>query len=202
MAPHIDTPTKAKLQDAKELLDHFGVKYTNRRLFKYFNISDRTGYRILKDYPRRHQNNPFCHETRGRKPTFSSDQLDTIDQFLRNEGWEARTLPWIALPNAAGVDLPTSPSAKTIRTALSTRGWSKCTACTKFWVNNDTADVRDRFAREQLRQLGLDSENYRHGPEGKVQKIIRQPGERYCTDCIQYRTRPSDSGTRSTNPGG
>ncbi|KAI1353179.1 hypothetical protein F5Y01DRAFT_278081 [Xylaria sp. FL0043] len=117
-----------------------------------------------------------------------------MERFLKDEGWKARILPWQAFPDAAGIEYDQIPCIDTIKTAMNACGWFKCVACTKFWVNSDTANVRDWFAREQLHELGLDSENYRHirysdevyfkyRPEGKV-NITRQRGERYCTDCI------------------
>ncbi|KAI0552619.1 hypothetical protein F4679DRAFT_74206 [Xylaria curta] len=195
------TPIEEKVLSGKKLLDEFGAKYTRKQLFDYFGVSERAGYRILKDYPNG-QNEPY-NETRGRKRLMTKEQIDQIEEFLKQD---PRAQPWQSLPAAAGLEFSDQrhvPVKETIRTAMHDRGWHKCGTCYKFWVNYDSASQREFFAREWLRQLGPNPESYRHlryshevrfkwGADGKV-NITRTTEERYCADCLQNRKQTTNT---------
>ncbi|KAI8634171.1 hypothetical protein F5Y19DRAFT_202206 [Xylariaceae sp. FL1651] len=198
-----DTSLKAKIRGGKELLVAMDVPHSNMRLFEHYGVNRSTGYRYLRDHDR------ACDETRGRKRAISEAQLDQLEAFLQREGWEGRSMAWSEVCDAAGLEFPGRkgpPSAQVVQQAINRRGWRKCTACTKFWVNKDTANNREHWARERLHEYGLDVDKWRRirysdvihfkfGPEGKM-KVVRRVGERYCTSCIQHRSRPTDTGDR------
>ncbi|KAI1751710.1 hypothetical protein F4782DRAFT_503992 [Xylaria castorea] len=200
-----DTPEKTALRTLVKFRDDHNLQITNKALFEYTGVTHATGYRVLKSTNRR-----LCDETRGRPRALTEAHIDQIIEFIEREGWEARCLPWINLCDAAGLEFPTlskPPSVPTIRKALYTRGWKKCVACSKYWTCEDVAQKRDCWAREQLEKHELDLSYYRKvrysdeihfkfSSEGKV-NITRKAGTRYCAECIQYRTRPSDSGDRT-----
>ncbi|KAJ8126949.1 hypothetical protein O1611_g6689 [Lasiodiplodia mahajangana] len=204
-----DTPQKTALRTLIKFRDDKKLPISNNDIFKYTGFTKTAGYRVLKDTGRQSHNNP-CDETRGRPSRLSDDQVDQIIEFLENESWEARQLPWANLCNAAGLDFPADskpPHPQTVRTALAKKGWKKCIACVKFWTCENIAERRDRWARDRLHDYELDLSFYRKirysdevhfkfSPEGKL-IIIRKAGTRYCPDCIHYRTRPSDSGNRT-----
>ncbi|KAI0818310.1 hypothetical protein GGR55DRAFT_70405 [Xylaria sp. FL0064] len=206
-----DTSPRSELLAIKKFRDAKNLPIKNNELFEHVGVSRSTGYRILKDKPRRSHNNPSCDETRGRRPALSDDQVDQIVAFLKTEGYEGRALPWANICDAASLEFPTKsgpPTPQTIQKHLNKRGWKKCVACRKFWVDSDIADLREAFAREEaaLGDHGLDFSYWRRirhsdkvhfksGPEGKVSKTRRSNG-RYCTPCIEYRQRPTENEDR------
>ncbi|KAK5634081.1 hypothetical protein RRF57_009795 [Xylaria bambusicola] len=206
---HTDTTKKTELLTLKKFRDTNDLPYSNEDLFKYVGVNRRTGYRILKDHPRRLHDNPVFKETRGRPAALTEAQIDQLVAFLKAEGYEGRALPWANLCDAAGLEFPSQskpPTTWTIRKHLNRRGWKKCVTCNKFWVDYNTASLREAFAREALANHGLnftywrrirysDEVHFKFGPEGKV-NIIRQRGERYCIDCIHHRQRPTEAEDR------
>ncbi|KAI3321616.1 hypothetical protein HD806DRAFT_503051 [Xylariaceae sp. AK1471] len=86
---HADTPKKAQLKAIKRFCEAEGIEHTNRQIFDHCGVKKRTGYYILNDSERRFHNNPFTDETRGRKRLFSEDQLDQLEAFFWNNGFEA-----------------------------------------------------------------------------------------------------------------
>ncbi|KAI1292546.1 hypothetical protein F5Y03DRAFT_375618 [Xylaria venustula] len=204
-----DTPTKAELLALKRFRDAKNLPIKNNELFQHVGVSRATGYRILKDEPRRFHNNSYCNEVRGRRPALSNEQVDQIVAFLKAEGYEGRTLPWANICDAAGVEFPAEPgppTSRTIQKHLNKQGWKKCVACSKFWVDYNVAALREAFSREALGNYGLDFAHwhrirysgeihFKFGPEGKV-STIRQQSERYCMPCIQYRQRPTENEDR------
>ncbi|KAI1353398.1 hypothetical protein F5Y01DRAFT_276972 [Xylaria sp. FL0043] len=187
MPRHTDKATEANLQSGRDLLDHLGVKYTNRQLFQYYNVNERTGYRILKDASRR-DNNATRKETRGRKRLLSTQHVDQMEQFLKNGG-SAQVVSWQGLAEAAGIEFPSHrvPVKETIRASMNSRGWYKCMACAKFLFHLDTAAVEASSAREQLHQPSLNPEHGSHiRYSDEVHFKVRPEGKamiKYCMDC-------------------
>lgn len=68
MHRHNDTPKKARIQGAFEFLEAQKLPYYKTDLFKHFNVSHATGYRILKDQSSRmRQHQPNAVDNRGGK---------------------------------------------------------------------------------------------------------------------------------------
>ncbi|KAI8623883.1 hypothetical protein F5Y19DRAFT_345446 [Xylariaceae sp. FL1651] len=201
---HTDTAQKAELRSLRRFRDAMRLDHiSNNDLFKYTGISRSTGYRLFKE------KNDRTEETRGRKKALSEAQIELIIQFFQNDGFEARTVPWQNVCDAANLDFEGNgpPSGATVQRTMNQRGWKKCIACVKFWTDKDMASKREAWARERLDDYGHDLSFYRRiryscelhfkfGWGGKLQ-MIRKSGQRYCPDCIQDRTRPKDSGDRS-----
>ena len=45
---HHPTPNKAKIKGACEYMDAKGIPYSKRDVFDYFDVKERTGYRMLE----------------------------------------------------------------------------------------------------------------------------------------------------------
>lgn len=82
---------------------------------------------------------------------------------------------------------------------MGTMNYHKCIACRKGWVNESTARRRVEYATVMLNRYPESKDWYRvrfsdevhfgWGPQGRIY-ITRQPGERYCQDCIQEAPEP------------
>ncbi|KAK1829812.1 hypothetical protein QBC39DRAFT_332047 [Podospora conica] len=117
---HLDTPEKARIKTALTLLDHDEFKSD---IFREFNISRTTGYRILREPEERDwrtfHNIPGGHETRGRKRKLSDDDdVQTLVRWIRANRWkpDGRKPGYAALPAAAGLDVECN--GETVRRAL------------------------------------------------------------------------------------
>ncbi|KAF2184633.1 hypothetical protein K469DRAFT_708823 [Zopfia rhizophila CBS 207.26] len=79
--------------------------------------------------------------------------------------------------------------------------YHKCIACQKAWVNKSTAKDRVEWAKAALQVRPepedwhivrfSDEVHWAIGPQGRIY-IIRKPGERYCSDCIQQRDEKTE----------
>ena len=199
--PDIDTPKKARIKGAADYLDHLGIKFNHNDLFRYHGISKRQGWAILsqdrEQMDRRHHTNELLQENRGRKRKLSAKELEQADRFLQDVGWDARILTWDQLAS----ELDYGVSGQTLRTHLGSMDYHKCIACTKGWVSQRTAKMRVHHAETMLSLKPQPSDwhdvrfsdevHCRVGPQGKM-RIIRKPGERYCSDCIQEQLNRDD----------
>jgi hypothetical protein len=201
---HLTTPKKARIRGAADFNNAHSIPYFHTDLFKFYEVSKQQGWAILKEgfekqpgeadpnisFDRGHHNNPSIPENRGRKSLLSPKQIERADRFLQEAGWEARVLTWDQLAQELDFDV----SGWTMKRALGSMDYHKCIACTKGWVSQQVAKKRVEFCETHL-VLKPESEDWhdvrfsdevhcRVGPQGKLQ-IIRQPGERYCSDCIQ-----------------
>jgi hypothetical protein len=136
-------------------------------------------------------------EKRGRKPLLSPKQVREADRFLQDVGWDARVLTWDQLAN----ELDFGVSGWTLKRALGSLDYHKCMACAKGWVSKRSAKMRVQHAKTYLALKPepkdwhdvrfSDEVHCRVGPQGKL-RIIRKPGERYCSDCIQEQLNRDD----------
>jgi hypothetical protein len=89
---------------------------------------------ISKNRPsaRTRYNNPTLPETCSRNPKISKAQIKRIDNFIQNQGFEARILTWKQLAEACKIE---GPSEQTIQRAIGNSiYYSKYIACQKAWV--------------------------------------------------------------------
>ncbi|KAI0517543.1 hypothetical protein F5B22DRAFT_109475 [Xylaria bambusicola] len=200
--PH-DEPTITELLTLKKFRDAKNLPISNNELFKHVGVSRSTGYRILRDYPQRFHREP-CEETRGRRPALTDAQVDQLVAFLEAEDYDGRTLPWVELCDAAGLEFPTQskrPTSQTVSKHLNKRGWKKCVACSRFWVDYDMASPREAPADQGLdiaaggRVLYSNEVHFKSKPEVKA-SITQQPDERSCTHCVQHHQRSTESRDR------
>ncbi|KAI1267071.1 hypothetical protein F5Y18DRAFT_381448 [Xylariaceae sp. FL1019] len=210
---HNDKPQQTELLSLRRFRDHFGLRQvSNNDLFSYTGVSKATGYRIFRDADRGVHDEPFI-ETRGRHRLLTEPQIQQIERTLNDVGYEACTLPWKSLCDAAGLEFENekkTPSAVTVRKAMNDRGWHKCSTCLKYWFDEDTAHKRDCSAGESLHLDGVDtapSHRIRHsdevqfksGPEGKM-IVITRPDERHCTDCREARAKKHETAKQTFLP--
>ncbi|KAH7394815.1 hypothetical protein BKA66DRAFT_567205 [Pyrenochaeta sp. MPI-SDFR-AT-0127] len=163
-------------------------------------VSKRQGWAMISpsSVDRRHHRSE-AGERRGRPSLISNEQLKEMDRIIKEVGFEARKLTWLELAFEAGVE---GVSARTISRAMgNTMSYSKCIACQKRWVNDSTACARKSWASAMLQRYP-DAEDWHRvrfsdevhwaiGPQGSIY-ITRQPGERYCSNCIQQRDERDD----------
>ncbi|EDU42948.1 HMG box protein [Pyrenophora tritici-repentis] len=205
---NFDTPKKARIKGAAEFMDAKGIPYLHTDLFAFNHVSKQQGWAILKEkgveHDRTHHNDPTTEEKRGRKPKLSQKDLERCDRFLQDVGWDGRVLTWPQLAEELQLDV----SGNTLRSVLGSMDYHKCIACTKGWVSRKLAKKRVEHSETMLalkptaedwRDVRFSDEVHcRVGPQGKL-RIIRKPGERYCSDCIQEQLNRDDERTWETS---
>lgn len=129
-------------------------------------------------------------EKRGRPSKLSPKDLERADRYLQDLGWEGRTLTWEELAQ----ELDLNVTGKILHDHLGSMNYHKFIACTKGWVSKRTAKERVEYAQtilerhpepEDWDRVRFSNEvHWSVSQQGKA-RIIRRPGERYCSDCIQ-----------------
>jgi hypothetical protein len=201
---HHTTPNRAKIQAVFEFNDSHRIKYHKPDVFAFFHVSERTGWRIIsKNRPslsaRTHHNDPNIPEARGRKSKLTGEQIKRMDEFIQSHGYDARVLTWLQLADACEIY---GLSTRTIARAMGNNfHYSQCIACRHAWVSPSAARNRLQFATTMLnvyptpeswhRVRFSDEVHFGFGPQGRL-RILRQPGERYCGDCIQEINEPKE----------
>jgi hypothetical protein len=100
-------------------------------------------------------------------------------------------MTWAALAE----ELDFVVSEYTLKRHIGSMHYHNCIACYKGWISGKLAPKRKDW-EEVMKERYPFTENWRRvrfsdevhwavGPEGKV-RIIRKPGERLCSDCIQH----------------
>ena len=117
-----------------------------------------------------------------------------MERVLDDYGFEGKYLKWCELPTAANLDIQGDWNWRTVQRALHQKNYHKCIAYRKGWVDEVTAKKRYAFAEDMLRMRPdpadwedvrySDECHFGYGPNRKAW-IIRKPGTRYCSDCIQ-----------------
>ena len=197
---YLKTPSKTRIKGAAEFNNAHSKSYFKTDLFKYYGVGRSQGYEILKNdhsAADRTRNNYIWAETRGRPPKLSSKDLYRVETFLQDQGWDARALTWDQLAEELDLDI----SGYQLKEHIGLMDYHKCIACQKGWLSQRAARRRVDWAKVMLSQYPDPEDWYRvrfsdevHwsiGPEGRA-RIIRKPGERLCTDCIQHTTDRSD----------
>lgn len=193
------TPKKARIQGICDYLDAKGIPYHHSDVFRHERVSKTTGWKILRQSrdlePRTFHS--IYRETRGRRKKLTEEDLDVLEAFIIDNGYDSRTLRWQDLPAEAGLEVEVS--GETVRRRLKEREFRRCQACQKEYVSPRLAERRQGYARVTLERYPQ-PEDWRHirfsdethfgwGPEGKVY-VIRRPWERQCPDCVVERREP------------
>ena len=186
IAQHHDPHTKARIQGAIEFCERMGITYYKNDVFRTFNVSKTRGYELLRSGS---HNDSEEFETRGRKSIVSTKDIREMERILE-EGFEARITTWQQLGFEAGLDC----SGHTIRRVMGTMDYHKCISCRKGWVSPRTAAKRVDWATVMLERYPYqedwhsvrfsDEVHFGYGSQGRL-RIIPNPGERYCQDCVQ-----------------
>lgn len=175
-------------------------RYFRSDIFKQFGFRKIAGWRALREAHPDHRtfSNAF-EETRGRLKALSDEDFAIFEKFLESEGFDGRTTPWAAMPAAAGLDLDSEPSGRTIQRALKTRDFRFCVACQKSWISSKLEDVREEYCRCMLEKYSrsedwhyvrfTDEVHFGYGPQGRVY-VCRRPWERTCLDCFVEKKAP------------
>ena len=197
---HYHTPHRKELRTAIQFNLAAGKPFKRTEIYAAKLFSERSARRALAPgSSRRLHNNPKSKETRGRHHAIPPEKIREMDTFIQTEGFEARKLTWLQVAAEVGIEGVTE---RTIRNTMGNfMGYSKCLACQRGYVGPDLAKRRVEWAKEMLKRYPnpedwrrvrfSDEVHFSYGPEGKA-RIIRKPGERYCSDCIQEVNEPKD----------
>lgn len=197
---HTDPSIKDKLLGTIGYLEAKNIPYYKSEVFRHFNITKTTGWRILQDA---RTYGPDGHrkfrqvETRGRRRVLTPQRLAAIERLIESEGFNVQPIPWAGIPEAAGLDV--AASGETVRRAVKTLDSRVCTACESRWVSAKLASMREEYCRSALearpraedwRGFRFTSEvHFGYGPEGKVW-VCQRPWERACPSCLMERQLP------------
>ncbi len=88
-----NTPNKAAVKAVIDYNDSKGIKYAKTDVFKHFGVAERTRFRMLTtQQSRRLHNDPTRKDPRGQKQIISKEQIESMDQLLQSEGFDARSM--------------------------------------------------------------------------------------------------------------
>jgi hypothetical protein len=146
---HWPTPTKSKILGTIEFLEAQNIPYFKSAVFKQFGVTNRQGWRIIaeKEHPRRHHNDPFRTEKRGRPSKLTNQDISKMDRILQDYAMDGRILTWVQLAFEAGIE---DISEDTVRRHMGSLYYRKCLACKKGWVSKSTANHQVDWACTQL----------------------------------------------------
>lgn len=199
-ATHHSTPAKSRILGACEYVDAAGIKGKKADIFRQFKVSKARGWEILRQGRERRG---FIHdsqrvETRGRPSKVSPEDIRRMERIIEDCDVEGRSMTWETLAYESGLDI----SGRTVKRAMGTLDYHKCIACRKGWVNRSTAINRKAYSEVMYARYPHKSDWYHirssdevHigvGPQGALH-IIRKPGQRYCTNCIQHADEPNEA---------
>ena len=197
---HWPTPTRVAIQEIARFNEAHGIPFYKNDLFRYYDVSKQTGYRILHESASvcRYHNDSKQKETQRRKSLIDANSMREMERLLQEEGIEARALTWAQLGYEVGLDC----SWRTIQRAMGSMDYRKCIACRKGWQSAKSARYREQWAQNMLQRYPKpedwyrvrfsDEVHYGYGAQEPLH-IIRKPGERYCPDCIQRTEDPKKS---------
>ncbi len=151
---HHSTPKKSRVAGTVDFLRHYGLLgasqiTTKEQVFRFHQVSHTQGYQILSQpqLPTRTFHSNYL-ETRGRKKKLDHEALIQIERCLDEGGFDSRTLPWEAIPSAAGLDIDVS--ARTVRRALRELNFRRCIACEKQYRSKQSKEKRVEYCRTML----------------------------------------------------
>ncbi len=120
------TPVKARIQGAIDFLKSEGITGKNEAVFRANDVSNETGYKILRSSnPHILKNDPTREETRKGHNKITLEKICDMGKILENEGLEGRSLTWMQL----GFEAQVEASKATIRKAIDKSKYHKCLAC-------------------------------------------------------------------------
>jgi len=187
------TPIKNKLRMVTKFCQDQNLDIHQTAIFSWAGVPPRTGYRYLQPNQgsRRHANDPYTTEKRGRKRLIQDSDFTALEDWILHGGFNHRVCNYIEVwievfPHR---DLPCD---NTLRKAFQDRGYHKCIACQKPFLTEKSIrerhsylNIRRFWTLDQWRTVRFSDEcHFGLGPRRKL-KVIRRRGERYHDDCIQ-----------------
>jgi hypothetical protein len=192
-----------KIQAVVGFLEAKKITFYKGDVFKFFNVTTRSGWRLLNKKTDLSRNNDQHRiEKRGRRSKLTKENIREMDRILRTEGFNATSITWTQLGSQVGLE--SSIHEKMISAAMGdTMHYHKCLECTKGWVSPSTAEDRLRFAREKLYQYP-NPENWIHirfstethfgwGSQKQLRMIQQRPGVKHCSDCLDDELKPKSA---------
>jgi len=145
---HFSTPKKAAVLGTLHYLQDHHIRVRKEDVFRYFNISRRTGfYWAVENEPRRLHNHPDSGpDPRGRKRKLTREDLQKMEDILMG-GFEWRVLNWQQLATAAGIS---GVSIDTIRWHMQDLDYHSCIACNKSWISPCMKKQQIKFSHNML----------------------------------------------------
>jgi hypothetical protein len=146
---HHSTPKKGGLKATRGFLQAKRIEHFKTDLFQHFKVGCTQGYKILNESDKYGERTFYSSfkETRGRKKTIDSEALTIIERFLENNRFNGRTVPYAALPAAAGLDIDPLPSARTIQRAVGSLDFRFYITYYKQWNSARSKEKQVEFSR-------------------------------------------------------
>lgn len=185
MPQHWDTPTRTRVRTLIE------DGHSQRDVSRITGVSQTSISRWLHTQQGMRRN----HSRSGRPPKLSKHDIRRLIGIVRS-GWEGRKLSWRKLANESGLNV----SAETVRTALGRRGYRRCKACKKPFINRQTQYARKIYARIHLHKplefwrshMYADECSFHTSTPGRTY-VTRLPNERYHDHCMEHSLRSGRS---------
>lgn len=211
--PHTE-PSKDKLQGALQYAEYLAqnnYNHNKQRLFDFFNISRRSGHRILAQKraedsedevanAKRRKSLKSGPETRGRKTKFRRADIQRIEDIIKAGGINT----WQQLTVQAGLATDVQAHKRTLRSLIQSLEYHKCIACPRNWLAPHVREERKNFAWQHIHWKLGDWSRVRwtdvihfvlSPPPQRTLRILRRHGERYCSECF-----PGDREPARQNP--
>lgn len=137
MPQRIDTPKKNRILGACEFSRKHGKVIPYTHIFEQNGISKSAGFRLLRreNGGRRRDQAPRLltyvgppRAGKGHRRTLTDEDVDKLVEYLETGGFEARTMNYKQLVEAAGLDV--SVPVRTVQSKLAKRGFDRYPATT------------------------------------------------------------------------
>ncbi|KAK3303171.1 uncharacterized protein B0T15DRAFT_560036 [Chaetomium strumarium] len=139
-----------------------GRLFTKESVFQHHGVSHTTSHRILQRIAEHPESRTFHNthaETPGRKKLLDNEALKQTERYIKQGGFEGRTLPWKAIPAAAGLDIDVS--ACTVHRALRELNFHKCIACEREYRSIRRKENRLEYSSMMLERY-LEPKDWYH----------------------------------------
>lgn len=97
--PQQPTPVKTKVRVLTEFAQQYAPSVSQADIFKFCKVKKRSGWRMLEkgSQPRRHHNQPYSTEKRGRKSLLSKEDFEKIEDFIIENGFPGRVATYLEI---------------------------------------------------------------------------------------------------------
>src|ERR1700709_483722 len=123
----IDTPIKARIAGAIEYMEAKGLQPNKSVIFQFFNVSHRSGYRILEEDSSCTLNTRVYYNPRHHPRAITEKQIQKMENILESRQFADKALTWEQLATEAGCHA----NMQAVKHIMGTMDYHKCIACRK-----------------------------------------------------------------------